>query len=600
MRLISSRKAYPPPIHYSDSVGGRPYRINRPIQSDLIENFYRPPIVAGSSRPNAPPVIRDQLNWILSNLDISAVLILLILLERIFKVHACVCDGIRSTRFIANSHHFGRDIPDWGPIGRVGPRRASLGYFSAARFYSKINRFVPYNPDRELELRINIFRLPSSYYNADVIEKHFNTISNLLFCFSTATGELDLAPIFENINNTMSDLISSEIDPYEKLRLRRVYCTFLLISISYIQRIGGDFDWLPEIRNLPLFERIYRDSLVIDPKDPAFLALTRSGKTTIKKGTLADGRTLFFTHRWVGSDDIIHNQIGRGASKRARYGVFDDQPAALLKIHPDNIVQYLRIFKECDIAMTIFPKLVGVLPLYDWVGSYHGRSMHSPTYKIVVVAPMMSSFRTMLVNSPDIHAQARLIYQAARVLKKYHDAGIVHNDIKPDNFLIDLAGNVVLCDFGFAYTEMFGRDDCLPQGTYLSPERLEGIYLDSIADKKKSDVWSLGMSLVVAIAGWYVSQPISRCQFGQKSEMVRLLANQIQTNYCRPGHPHDVPKAIKSIRLFIQTVLLDQPEFREKELGNLLLGTLEVDPISRMTIDDFIWHDYFHVKSGQI
>jgi serine/threonine-protein kinase len=100
------------------------------------------------------------------------------------------------------------------------------------------------------------------------------------------------------------------------------------------------------------------------------------------------------------------------------------------------------------------------------------------------------------------------IRQAADGLHAAHECGIVHRDVKPQNLLIDQAGNVKLIDFGlshlgaestdeeFSLAMIFGHDRV---GTphYMSPEQ----YLDSNHVDRRTDVYSLGCTLYHALTG---------------------------------------------------------------------------------------------------
>jgi len=74
---------------------------------------------------------------------------------------------------------------------------------------------------------------------------------------------------------------------------------------------------------------------------------------------------------------------------------------------------------------------------------------------------------------------------------------IIHRDIKPSNILFNSRGEIKICDFGVS-GELINSiaDTFVGTSTYMSPERIQGAQYTV-----KSDVWSLGISLIELALG---------------------------------------------------------------------------------------------------
>ena len=96
-----------------------------------------------------------------------------------------------------------------------------------------------------------------------------------------------------------------------------------------------------------------------------------------------------------------------------------------------------------------------------------------------------------------------IIARAAEGLAYFNEQGWVHRDVKPDNFLVNLDGEVKLIDFALAQkpagglAKLFGRKGKI-QGTrsYMSPEQIRARPLDV-----RSDVYSFGCTIYHLLAG---------------------------------------------------------------------------------------------------
>jgi serine/threonine protein kinase len=92
----------------------------------------------------------------------------------------------------------------------------------------------------------------------------------------------------------------------------------------------------------------------------------------------------------------------------------------------------------------------------------------------------------------------RLFTEICLGVQYLHDQGIAHNDLKPENVIIDSNGRAKLIDFGYAKTEATADDD-QKSGTlmYAAPELFQpGCYLT-----QKADIWALGIVLYTMATG---------------------------------------------------------------------------------------------------
>lgn len=93
----------------------------------------------------------------------------------------------------------------------------------------------------------------------------------------------------------------------------------------------------------------------------------------------------------------------------------------------------------------------------------------------------------------------KFLHDVSAGLEYLHDHNIIHQDIKPDNILLDDNCNFMVTDFGISVSTSGSVYDSngMSGGTraYMGPERFEGTTVPS------SDIWSLGATVVEMLTG---------------------------------------------------------------------------------------------------
>ena len=126
----------------------------------------------------------------------------------------------------------------------------------------------------------------------------------------------------------------------------------------------------------------------------------------------------------------------------------------------------------------------------------------------------------------------------------HEELQVMHRDIKPSNMLVNSNGEVKLCDFGVSAQLINSiANSFVGTRSYMAPERLMG----NPQYKIKSDVWSLGISLLELALGIFpIPYPsdieienimTSSCLDIDSEESVSFFINSDRVNQTRQARP---------------------------------------------------------------
>ncbi len=122
---------------------------------------------------------------------------------------------------------------------------------------------------------------------------------------------------------------------------------------------------------------------------------------------------------------------------------------------------------------------------------------------------------------PDEHYSekqcARLIKQMLSAVRYIHSKGIIHRDLKLENFLFDTMepdAELMMIDFGLSKHFKSGECHHEPVGTRytVAPEVLNRVY------DEKADIWAVGVITFLLLSG---EAPFGGCGYNESNEMVR-------------------------------------------------------------------------------
>jgi serine/threonine protein kinase len=231
------------------------------------------------------------------------------------------------------------------------------------------------------------------------------------------------------------------------------------------------------------------------------------------------------------------------------------------KVHDQEYRQLL--FHEAEVGMKLaHPNVIKIVKL--------DKNVHNP-YFVMEYFPGGSLQRRVMHKQWDfIKPKAMEIFkQAATALAYMNATGFVHRDVKPDNLMVNSAGELRLIDFALAVRVskkgMFSKKADRAAGTksYMSPEQIRGEWLDG-----RADIYSFGATCFEVVTGRPPFRAASPTELLKKQIVEKALSPKVynpdvtdqfadlvlrmlaKKREERPKDFHEVLMAMRSMQVF--------------------------------------------------
>jgi serine/threonine protein kinase len=126
---------------------------------------------------------------------------------------------------------------------------------------------------------------------------------------------------------------------------------------------------------------------------------------------------------------------------------------------------------------------------------------------------------------PNVETVRGIVEQIARGLQAFHRMEMLHQDLRPENVMIDKTGTVKIIDFGstkvagvIEATPSIDRNDILGTAQYTAPE-----YFLGESGTRRSDIFSLGVMTYQMLTG--------RLPYGAEVARTRTKSQQRKLQY---------------------------------------------------------------------
>jgi serine/threonine protein phosphatase PrpC len=164
--------------------------------------------------------------------------------------------------------------------------------------------------------------------------------------------------------------------------------------------------------------------------------------------------------------------------------------------------------------------------------------------------------------SPPVEAVRGIIEQIARGLRAFHRLDMLHQDLRPENILIDRAGTLKIIDFGSVQVAGIAEiEGGIAPGAILGTEQYSAPeYFLGEPGSTRSDIFSLGVIAYEMFSG--------KLPYGADVSRARTRDAQLQLAYASVLHPsREIPAYIDAA---LKKAVHPNPDKRYGELSELL------------------------------
>ncbi len=259
----------------------------------------------------------------------------------------------------------------------------------------------------------------------------------------------------------------------------------------------------------------------------------------------------------IGNKYKIISKIGEGSFGLIYKGQ-NIRTSELVAIKMESVVSDTKLLKNESIIYQYLNGLQGV-PFVKWFGK-------DEKYYYMVINLLGDSLQTIKNQKQQFSLKLTLQigFQALNLLKSIHEKGLVHRDIKPDNFLIGLNDKIktlYIIDFWFCKTFSVEQKESTMSGLIGSP-MYASINAHKLIDlTRRDDLESLGYMLAYFYLGSLEWQSIDSL----KDNQYIYLKEQIIYN-------KDLPEVLINYIKYVRNL-----DFGEKPNYSLLIDNFKKD-----------------------